>query len=123
MDLIKYLGIETIELTAQKVRLRLAVTPQVSQPAGLVHGGINCVLAETAASLGASYQLDKNQQAVGSQINTSHLCAVRQGWLWVQATPVRQGRRQEVWIARTYQKSPAETTSLSTVTLSIINST
>ena len=54
MNLLDYLGIQIEETTATQVRLSLVVTDQHKQPFGLLHGGINAVLIETACSLGAN---------------------------------------------------------------------
>ena len=79
MDLIEYLGIKTILQTPQKVILQLEVTPKILQPGGYVHGGINTVLAETAASIGANLHLSAFQIALGTAINTQHLRSVTNG--------------------------------------------
>ena len=49
MNLIEYLGIKSIISSKDKVILSLNVTDKVQQPFGVLHGGINSVLAETAA--------------------------------------------------------------------------
>ncbi len=51
MNLLENLGIKTIILQKDYVKLELPITAKLLQPYGLVHGGINAVLAETAASL------------------------------------------------------------------------
>lgn len=97
--------------------MQLSITPQVLQPYGQLHGGMNSVLAETAASLGANLNLPADQVAVGTQIQTNHLRSVKQGELFSEAHPIQIGRRIQVWQANTYQTSIQEPTSISTVTL------
>ncbi|MGL5885594.1 PaaI family thioesterase [Lactobacillus mellis] len=121
MDLIEYLGIKTILQTPQKVILQLEVTPKILQPGGYVHGGINTVLAETAASIGANLHLSAFQIALGTAINTQHLRSVTNGLLQVQAVPLKIGHRLQFWQAVTYQQQPNLPTSYSNITL--INST
>ncbi|KRK40308.1 hypothetical protein FC07_GL001023 [Loigolactobacillus bifermentans DSM 20003] len=118
MDLLTYLGITTEAVSPEQVQLKLAVQPQVQQPYGLLHGGINAVLAETAASLGANASLKKPQVAVGVAVETHHLSAVTAGTLWTVATPIRLGHQLQVWQAKTYQ-TPGQWTSVSTVTLKV----
>ena len=63
-------------VTAEKIIVRLPITDNIKQPYGIVHGGINAFLAETAASLGAKASLtDPNQVPVGVDIHTHHLNA------------------------------------------------
>jgi len=53
-NLLDLLGIQTVSGSKTNVIISLAVTDLIKQPYGLVHGGINSVLAETAASIGAN---------------------------------------------------------------------
>ncbi|UQS81977.1 PaaI family thioesterase [Bombilactobacillus folatiphilus] len=117
MNLIQYLNIQTVQQQVDCVQLKLMVTPQVCQPFGQLHGGINSVLAETAASMGANLNLPAHQVAVGTQLQTNHLRSVTEGELFVQATPIQRGSRLQVWQAVTYQQARDQPTSLSTVTL------
>ncbi|UQS83125.1 PaaI family thioesterase [Bombilactobacillus thymidiniphilus] len=119
MNLIESLHIQTVTKTPEKVVLQMPVTAEVKQPFGLVHGGINAVLAETAASIGANLTLDTEHVAVGLQINTNHLRSVQTGILYVQAVPVKIGHQVQVWQATTYQVDVTKATSFSTVNLKI----
>ena len=55
MNIIELLELKTTILSADKTVVELAVTDKIMQPYGIVHGGINALLAETAASLAVSY--------------------------------------------------------------------
>ena len=57
------------------------------QPYGLVHGGLNGVLIETACSLGANENVPENTFAVGIDLQVNHLRSVHDGSLTVIATP------------------------------------
>lgn len=118
VDLLKYLGITVETVSAQQVRLKLVIRPEVQQPYGLLHGGVNAVLAETAASLGANASLKKPQIAVGVAVETHHLSAVTTGILWTVAEPIRLGHHIQVWQAKTYQ-TWQQWTSISTITLKV----
>lgn len=118
MNLLENLGIQTVSQSAKKVELRVKVTEKLYQPFGIVHGGINSVLAETAASIGANAWLAANHLqlvAVGVSINTNHLRPVSHGTIKVVATPVHAGRTLQVWRAQT--SNEGHLTSVSTVTL------
>ena len=119
MDLIEYLGIKSIISSKDKVILSLNVTDKVQQPFGVLHGGINSVLAETAASIGANLNLSHGH-AGGVNISTNHLKSVTSGKLTVEATPLRIGKKIQVWQANTFDDKN-NLTSNSTITLTNIN--
>jgi uncharacterized protein (TIGR00369 family) len=96
-DIHELLDVEVLEAAADRVVLRLPVTWKVHQPYGLLHGGVSALLAESAASLGASLAAGPDRQVVGIEINTSHLRSVRDGHLTATATPLRAGRTVQVW--------------------------
>ena len=118
MNLLQYLGIKIQTVTSNQVIISINVTDQIKQPFGIVHGGINAILAETAASLGANAWLtnnDRHQVATGVDINTHHLRAVKTGVLKAVATPLKLGRRIQTWQVQTFNDD--QITSNSTVSL------
>lgn len=94
------LGIEVEEATAERVVLALDVGPAVHQPFGLLHGGVNVVLAETCASIGALLAAPEGHITFGVEINANHLRSVRSGRVVATGTPIRQGRTIAVWETR-----------------------
>lgn len=97
-SIIDALGIETLQLTADKVICTMPVNQNTKQPFGLLHGGASVVLAETAASIGTYVQIDQaNQAAVGMEINANHLRGVSGGIVTAVATPLHKGRTSMVW--------------------------
>lgn len=72
------------------------------QPYGLVHGGLNGVLIETACSLGANENVPENTFAVGIDLQVNHLRSVHDGSLTVIATPDHSGKTLQVWEAKIY---------------------
>jgi 1,4-dihydroxy-2-naphthoyl-CoA hydrolase len=93
----KHLGIEHIELTADRVELACEITPDLLQPYGIVHGGVHCSLVETAASYGAAIWFHERGQVVGVANHTNFLRAARAGRLRAVATPIHRGRTQQLW--------------------------
>jgi 1,4-dihydroxy-2-naphthoyl-CoA hydrolase len=68
-------------------------------PWGVVHGGVYAALAESAASIGASLAVqDRGQFAVGVHNATDFLRSTREDRLEVEATPLQQGRVQQLWL-------------------------
>jgi uncharacterized protein (TIGR00369 family) len=84
-------------VTPSRVEARLEVGPHVHQPYGLLHGGVSALLAESAASIGAAAAAPEGHGVVGIELNASHLRSMREGMLTAVATPIRVGRRIQVW--------------------------
>lgn len=96
--IIEALGIETLELTADKVVCTMPVNEKTKQPFGLLHGGASVVLAETVASIGAWASIDQdNEVAMGMEINANHLRSVGQGIVTAVGMPLHKGRSSAVW--------------------------
>ena len=99
--LLSTLDIEIVEMTKQRVVARMPVGPKVHQPFGLLHGGASVALAETAASVAGSLNVDSTKETVvGLEINANHLRGKRDGVVTAVATPVHIGRRTQVWDVR-----------------------
>ncbi|AEB72587.1 PaaI family thioesterase [Lentilactobacillus buchneri] len=114
-NLIELLGIKTVSVSQAEVIISLEVTDSVKQPYGILHGGINSVLAETAASIGANERLDNSHYAVGVDITTQHLLPVFDGKLVATATPLHAGGHLQTWRVAIHNGN--RLTSFSTVTL------
>jgi uncharacterized protein (TIGR00369 family) len=92
------LGIESVELSADRVVLEMPVGPKVHQLLGILHGGASAVIAESAASIGAYLNCDPaTEYVVGTDLNISHLRARSDGTVRAIATPIRKGRTMHVW--------------------------
>ncbi|MDP4551039.1 hotdog fold thioesterase [Alkalihalobacillus macyae] len=96
--LLEALGIKAITLTKEKVVLEMPVGPSTHQPLGFLHGGASVALAESAASIGGSLNLDsENEAAFGMEINANHLRSKKDGVVRAIAQPIHIGRRTMVW--------------------------
>jgi 1,4-dihydroxy-2-naphthoyl-CoA hydrolase len=99
--LMETLEIETIELQADRVIMRMPVSAKTKQPAGLLHGGASVALAESAASMGTYANIDRSKEtAVGIEINANHIRSAKDGFVTATATPVHKGRTTMVWDIR-----------------------
>lgn len=75
----------------------MPVTPKVHQPYGIMHGGASCVLAETLGSCLSLINLDITKAVpVGTNINSNHLRAIREGVVTGTATFIRKGNTMHV---------------------------
>jgi 1,4-dihydroxy-2-naphthoyl-CoA hydrolase len=92
------LGFEIDELTGTRVSGHIEVTPEHHTPFGVAHGGVFATIVETTGSLGAAAAVrDRGQYAVGTHNSTDFLRPVTDGVLEVVATPILQGRVQQLW--------------------------
>jgi 1,4-dihydroxy-2-naphthoyl-CoA hydrolase len=98
---VDYLGVDFTEVSGEKVVATWQARPELHQPYGIVHGGVHCSLVETLASVGAAAWLGDQGKVVGVNNNTDFYRAVRTGTLTSTATPLHQGRSQQVWVVET----------------------
>ena len=92
------LGIEITDFGDSYVSGKMPVDNRTKQPFGLLHGGASAAFAETLGSIGAGKHVDLEEYSVvGVELNSSHLKAVRAGWVFGKATPIRVGRTMQVW--------------------------
>jgi len=88
------LGVEIISANADGIRLRMPMSDRARQPLGLLHGGISMVLAETAASLHACWDIDLARFVpVGIEINGSHIRSASDGHILANARIVRRSSK------------------------------
>ena len=95
--LLKDLGIEYVETKPERVVMTMPVDVRHQQPLGYLHGGVNVVLAESVATVGAWLNCPPGKIAFGSEINASHLRPKRSGTLTAVGTPIQVGRTNQVW--------------------------
>ena len=92
------LGIEITDFGDDYISGKMPVDTRTKQPFGLLHGGASAAFAETLGSIGAGKHVDLEEYSVvGVELNSSHLKAVKTGWVFGRATPIRIGRTMQVW--------------------------
>ena len=93
-----FLGIEFIEVGDDFMTAKMPVNERTKQPAGIMHGGASCVLAETVGSTAAQFCVDMREYyCVGLDINTNHIRAMRSGYVFGKAKPYHLGKSTQVW--------------------------
>jgi 1,4-dihydroxy-2-naphthoyl-CoA hydrolase len=98
-DLLDLLDARFDEASASRVRGSIAADERHHQPWGIVHGGLYTTAIETFATIGAYEAVrDGGRQAVGVANATDFLRPHRTGRLDVVATPIQQGRSQQLWL-------------------------
>ena len=96
--IIEVLGIEITDFGPEYFCGKMPVDHRTVQPYGLLHGGASAVLAESLGSIAGGMQVNRDTQTVvGVEINCNHLRSARDGWVYGKATPVKIGRKIQVW--------------------------
>ena len=96
--MVSTIGIEITDLGEEYLCGKMPVDDRTKQPFGLLHGGASVAFAETLGSMGAGMHVDlENYSVVGIEINSSHLKAMKEGWVYGKAVPIRIGRKIQVW--------------------------
>jgi 1,4-dihydroxy-2-naphthoyl-CoA hydrolase len=91
-------GLHLTHVAADRVEGFIDLGPAHHQPYGIVHGGVYASAVETSASIGATVAaLARGQIAVGVHNSTDFIRCMTTGRVSVTATPVQQGRTQQLW--------------------------
>jgi uncharacterized protein (TIGR00369 family) len=91
------LGVEIVSADTEQIVLRMPMSDRARQPLGLLHGGISMVLAETAASLHACWDVDLSRFVpVGIEINGSHIRSASEGHILANGKVIRRSAKLAV---------------------------
>ena len=121
--LISLLGIEFIEAGDDFLKARMPVDARTHRPARMLHGGASVVLAETLASWGAAFVVDRERNhCVGLEINANHVRAVAAGFVIGTARPFHLGRSTQLWDVRIVDEQ-ARLVCVSRVTMAVLETT
>lgn len=94
-------GLHLDEVGPDRVAGWIDVGPEHHQPTGIVHGGVYAAVVEEAGSQGAhAAAVRQGRTAVGVSNFTNFVRPVSSGRLSVVATPLHQGRTQQLWQVR-----------------------
>lgn len=92
------LGIRIESYGAEETTVAVDVGERLFQHAGVVHGGVYVLLAESAASVAAAFSVDMERfEVAGMEINANHLKKVTAGTLRATARRLHQGRSSMVY--------------------------
>jgi 1,4-dihydroxy-2-naphthoyl-CoA hydrolase len=90
-------GLELVECSDRLVRGRVPVTSRITQPLGLVHGGVYAAVAESLASTGTNRGVvEDGMVALGSSNHTNLLRPIASGH--VNGEAVRRHRGGATWL-------------------------
>jgi len=95
--MVDHLGIEFTEVGDDYLIASMPIDQRTKQPAGIMHGGASCALAETVGSTAANFCVEDPYYCVGLDINVNHIRAMRSGKVYAKAKPYHLGRTTQVW--------------------------
>lgn len=99
---VEHLGLEIAEASGERVTATWTAGEKHHQPYGIVHGGVHASVVETLGSIGSALWYGDDGTCVGVSNTTDFYHAVREGELTSVATPIHQGRSQQVWLVETH---------------------
>ncbi len=92
------IGLEYLETSPDEIRARIAVTDDVRQPAGLVHGGVYAVMAESICSAATWLAVhERGMAAMGQSNSATFIRPITEGHVNATARPRHRGRTTWVW--------------------------
>ena len=96
--LVSTLGIVFTDVGEHFLEAKMKVTPNLHQPAGVLHGGATAALAETVGSSAAAiFSMKKNQMLRGVELSINHVRGISEGYVYAKAVPVHMGRTMQLW--------------------------
>ena len=114
------IGIEITDIGDDFICGKMPVDERTVQPFGLLHGGASAALAETLGSIAGGIKVySNNETVVGIEINANHVKSAREGWVYGKATPIRIGKKIQVWDIRITNESD-ELVCVSRLTLAVV---
>jgi 1,4-dihydroxy-2-naphthoyl-CoA hydrolase len=94
----RHYGLEIVEASDELVRGRVPVREQVTQPVGIVHGGVYAAIAEGLASVGTNHGVAADGNlGLGMSNQSSFLRPVGSGTIHATARRRHRGRTTWIW--------------------------
>lgn len=90
-ELTQKMGIEVLEISAERVVARMPVEGN-RQVVGILHGGAHVVLGESLGSMASAVHAGPGRYAVGVDVNATHTKSVSSGWVTATCTAIALGR-------------------------------
>jgi uncharacterized protein (TIGR00369 family) len=95
----RLIGLRLTRADGARVEAEIAVTDELLQGHGIVHGGVYCAIIETTASVGASLRAGLDQRMVGISNRTNFRRATTSGTLTVVAEFAADDDPRQLWSA------------------------
>ncbi len=93
------LGLRITRFAAEGCVVETEVSERFFQHAGIVHGGIYALMAESAASTAAAFAVDVSKfRVAGQELSASHVRPATEGSLRAEARLVHRGKSSLVYL-------------------------
>lgn len=103
--LIAHLGMQFVEVTADRVVARLKVDERLMTVGGTIHGGTLMAFADTVGAAGTVANLAEGQRTATLESKTNFIAGCRSGTIQAEARPIHKGKRTHVWETRITDES------------------
>jgi 1,4-dihydroxy-2-naphthoyl-CoA hydrolase len=108
-----HLGIQILEVSAERVRAALTIRQAVLAPNGFLHAGTVVALADTCAGYGCIEALPDGANGFTTiELKSNHLGTALDGVIECVATPAHIGRTTQVWDATVTHRETGKTIAL-----------
>jgi 1,4-dihydroxy-2-naphthoyl-CoA hydrolase len=108
-----HLGIQILEVSAERVRAALTIRQAVLAPNGFLHAGTVVTLADTCAGYGCIEALPDGANGFTTiELKSNHLGTALDGVIECVATPAHIGRTTQVWDATVTHRETGKTIAL-----------
>ena len=108
-----HLGLKVLQVSAQEVRLEMALLPVLMAPNGFLHAGALVTLADTAAGYGCVANLPEGARGFTTiELKSNHLGTATEGHADCVARPAHVGRTTQVWDAEVTHRESGRTLAL-----------
>ncbi|GAB4009670.1 MAG: hotdog fold thioesterase [Bdellovibrio sp.] len=102
--IIEEIGLTITKVSENSLEGEMPYSKKVTQPFGLIHGGIYCVISESLASIGSNLILEKDEMAVGQSLSSQHLRPISSGVLKAVAQLEHKGKTSHIWDIKIYDQ-------------------
>lgn len=112
-------GLEILDAGHGFAKLRLAVRPELLQPAGVLHGGAVCTLVDVTGGVAAHLSCP-GADMVTVEMKVNFIAGVSEGALLSESSPLHIGRRTSVWQIRVNEETSGRTVAFGTATYMMV---
>jgi uncharacterized protein (TIGR00369 family) len=108
-----HLGLKVLQVSAQEVRMEMALQAVLMAPNGFLHAGSLVTLADTAAGYGCVANLPAGASGFTTiELKSNHLGTATEGHVDCVARPAHVGRTTQVWDAEVTHRESGRTLAL-----------
>jgi len=116
-----HVGIEITDIGPDYISGSMPVDHRTMQPAGILHGGLSVVLAESLGSIASNLIVQaEGKICVGLEINANHIASAKEGKVLGTAKLLHAGAKTHVWDIR-ITKENGKLVCISRLTMAVLD--